>query len=1023
MRWPVDPIGRSTVNAKSSGGRMVLDAVARAFASRLEDFESACRSGSGSRGEPPAVDHVVGDLAHLFEDLARKELEAIRGQYFAPDGAPHPNRTMDYTPPPAGGETPDNKPDRTVDFTPAPDLNSLADRPGATGDFTPNGAVSTDFQVDPVFEDKAQRLPAIPGYAITGVLGRGGMGIVYKARQAGLNRDVALKMILKGELASSSAVVRFLTEARAIAQLNHPNIVQVYEINESDDLPYFSLEFCPGGSLDKALKKEPQDPRRAAELTETLARGLAVAHKAGVLHRDIKPANVLLDATGTPKITDFGLARLVGDDSGLTANTSVLGSPSYMPPEQASGTMDRVGPASDQYSLGATLYEFITGRPPFHGTTQIETLKQVRENEPLPPSKLQPTCPKDLETICLKAISKDMEKRYSSVEAFADDLKAYLEGRPIAARPVGPVERVWRWAKRNPKVAALSASLVGLAATLLVGALVAALVFRDKNMQLTKAFDDVTIQKKQSDENYAFARENGTLMIREMPRLIERQVLTQGAKADFAKIVRKMSESNKGGIRALPDRMMLGVLTSQGAQAYDEGDLSEAELAYAEAIRLAESLDDRETVERDKALGLVAAAKSGLARCRRARYFSIAKLSAESLHRPFAAVAGGAIVPGLASMKPSVEKDLLAVAIRDAEDVVRIQRSRLANPRSNELPENERRYNLGMSLAEYADLMMPGETGYGAGVGRSIANVDRAHELLSEAVGLMETVTASPLTEGTEQDALPALSDLRFQLYRAHRFRVEMELAERSLRASIAATEAAVKLDPSPHKRLVLARRTRMLGDLHVFTDRRAQAAEWDQRAFANMYGVIAVPELRNLLDELASDHYRIGTDSLAANPTAAMAHYRNCLRLRELLRSYGNASESMMFKVIAAKARCGETASVAAECDRIHKALPKLPPPGLLRNLGLSYGLCVLAAGVDAHPNPDPAERAKAVKLHTDRAIECFDRALVRLAELNAPKQDFQRFHASLEYDPDLDGIRKAPEFQALLLRVAARK
>ncbi len=1011
------------MSASSNGGLKVLDAVARALASRLEDFESACRSGSGSHGEPPAVDNVVGDLAHLFEELARRELVAIREQYFAPDGSPNLNRTMDYAPAPAGGETPDNKPDRTMDFTPGSEAPSLAVRPGATGIYSPNGSASADFVVDAGFEEKAQRMPSIPGYEITGVLGRGGMGIVYKARQAGLNRDVALKMILKGEHASASAVVRFLTEARAIAQLNHPNIVQVYEINENKDLPYFSLEFCPGGSLDKALKKEPQDPRRAAELTETLARGLAVAHKAGVLHRDIKPANVLLDGNGTPKITDFGLARLVGDDSGLTANTSVLGSPSYMPPEQASGTMDRVGPASDQYSLGATLYEFITGRPPFHGTTQIETLKQVREKEPVAPSILQPTCPKDLETICLKALSKEMEKRYPSVEAFADDLKAYMEGRPIAARPVGSVERMWRWAKRNPKVAALSAGLVGLAATLLVGATVAALVFRDKNSQLTKAFDDLKTEKKQSDENYAFARENGVLMIREIPRLIERQVLTQGAKADFAKIVRSMTKSGHGGIRALPDRMMLGVLTSQGAQAYDEGNLNEADLAYTEAIRLAESLDDRENVEQDKALGLVAAAKAGLARCRRARYFSIAKLSTEQLNRQFVAVAGGAVVPDLVSMKASVEKDLLAAAIRDAEDVIRIQRSRLASPRSKELPENERRYNLAISLSEYADLMMPGETGYGAGMNKSIANVDRALELLGEAVKLMEIVTASPLTEGTERDAIPALADLRFQIYRAHRFRFEMDLAERSLRESIATTELAVQNDPSPHKRLILARRSRMLGDLHVFTDRRAQAAEWDQRAFANMYGVIAVPELRNLLDELASDHYRIGTDNMPANPTVAMAHYRNCLRIREILRSYGNASESMMFKVIAAKARCGETASVAADCDRIYKLLPKRPPSGLLRNLGLSYGLCVLAAGVDPHPNPDPAERAKNLKAHTDRAIECFDRAMVRLEELNAPKQDFQRFHASLEYDPDLDGIRKTPEFQALLMRAAARK
>ncbi len=252
-------------------------------------------------------------------------------------------------------------------------------------------------------------LPAIAGYEIRRELGKGGMGVVYEAWQPSLNRVVALKMILGG-FADEEARSRILTEAHAIAALQHPNVVQVFEVGEHGGAPFFSLEFCSGGSLEGRLKASPLPPAEAARLVETLARAVHHAHEKGVIHRDLKPANVLLTADGTPKVTDFGLARKL-DEAGRTQTGAVMGTPSYMAPEQAAGKGKEVGPAADVYALGAILYECLTGRPPFKAAVMLDTLVQVRNDDPVPPRQLQPKTPRDLETVCLKCLQKDSGKR------------------------------------------------------------------------------------------------------------------------------------------------------------------------------------------------------------------------------------------------------------------------------------------------------------------------------------------------------------------------------------------------------------------------------------------------------------------------------------------------------------------------------------------------------------------------------------------------------------------------------------
>jgi hypothetical protein len=348
----------------------------------------------------------------------------------------------------------------------------------------------------PADEDQAPGLPAVPGYEILGELGRGGMGVVYKARHVALNRTVALKMILARGHATADELERFRREAEAVARLQHPNIVQIHEIGAHDGLPYFALEFLDGGSLARHVAGTPQPAGRAAELVETLARAMEHAHERGVVHRDLKPANVLLAFSGrsqsgadgapppaplcerplneyTPKIADFGLAKRLDLSDGPTPSGSVLGTPSYMAPEQAAGKTREVGPAADVYALGALLYELLTGRPPFRAATLLETLHQVLTEDPVPPRTLQRQVPRDLETICLKCLQKGPPRRYASAAALADDLRHFRDGRPIRARPVGPLGRGGRWARRHPAGAAAA----GLAVLLLTGLASGAVLF------------------------------------------------------------------------------------------------------------------------------------------------------------------------------------------------------------------------------------------------------------------------------------------------------------------------------------------------------------------------------------------------------------------------------------------------------------------------------------------------------------------------------------------------------------------
>lgn len=303
-------------------------------------------------------------------------------------------------------------------------------------------------------------------YVVVGEIARGGMGVVHRARHVTLNRTVALKMILGGRLASEGQVQRFYAEAEAAARLEHSGIVPIYEIGCEGDQHFFAMGFVDGDSLAQLVKAGPLPPREAARLVREIAIAVQYAHDRGIIHRDLKPSNILLDGEGHPKVTDFGLAKITDRDTGLSTTGDVMGTPSYMSPEQATGKIHEVGRPADVYSLGAILYCLLTGRPPFQAASVLETLQQVQQVEAVSPRVLNPAIPRDLDTITLKCLQKPPTKRYASAQELADDLGRFLDEQPIQARPVGRMERAWRWCRRNPLATGLivsSAALVAVA--------------------------------------------------------------------------------------------------------------------------------------------------------------------------------------------------------------------------------------------------------------------------------------------------------------------------------------------------------------------------------------------------------------------------------------------------------------------------------------------------------------------------------------------------------------------------------
>jgi WD40 repeat protein/serine/threonine protein kinase len=406
-----------------------------------------------------------------------------------------------------------NRPSATL-----PDANAVAAAPTSTTQVL-RGDASSSKAPAPIL---APAMPKITGYELVEELGRGGMGVVYKAWQPKLKRFIAIKMLPSGVAPGSDFWNRFFREAEAVARLQHPHIVPIYEVGEHEGRPFFSMEYLEGGSLAKRLAGKPIVPQDAARLLEPIAGAVQFAHQRGIVHRDLKPGNILLATAGRqtpatgegerttagsrppladclPKITDFGLAKQIESDVKLTQTGSIVGTVGYMAPEQATAKGE-VGPPADVYALGALLYEMLTGRPPFVGATPFDILLQVPHTDPVPPTRLQPKVPADLETICLKCLEKEPRKRYVSAQALADDVRRFLEAKPILARPAGVFERSWKWAKRRPGVAALLAMLLVVSVLGFTGVTWQWLRAEDKAEQEAAARREATRQQEEADK-------------------------------------------------------------------------------------------------------------------------------------------------------------------------------------------------------------------------------------------------------------------------------------------------------------------------------------------------------------------------------------------------------------------------------------------------------------------------------------------------------------------------------------------
>jgi serine/threonine protein kinase len=1020
----------------------LIEGLAEFWESRKSKFESSCRSQSGSAGSPDP-DPILRELIEQLEKSARAELIAIQEAYFARPF--EPLKTIDHTPHDDFSATPDGRseptgprteirvvvepmPDRltkTLDLT--IDTASQADQStqvGSEGQIVskqtidtslideidladekdvPTASLSVEEQVKKAQRKKTRtKIPVVPGYAITAVIGRGGMGVVYKANQYTLNREVALKMILKAELATPSTITRFFTEARAVAGINHPNIVQIYEIDQVNGMPFFALEFCAGGSLDKITNRKPIAPADAARYTETLATALYAAHNAGIIHRDMKPSNVLLTAEGTLKISDFGLARVDEEGAdGLTGEGSILGSPSYMPPEQASGKLSLIGPHTDQYSLGATLYEFLTGRPPFQSPTIMETLRQVREVEPVPPSQLQPNCPKDLETICLKSLSKDIQKRYPSLAEMAADLRAYQEGRPITARPVSFAERSYRWAKRNPRIALL----LGVVTTLIVVMIAAgagfSVVYRekaneaqknfiaanDRGVQLQNALKESNENLQQANQNYDFARDLAVTLVQDSSRALNAATLEPDVRIAMANLVSQAILNRQGGaVRNLPDRILYTAYLIRGDSVLDTAKAATAIEDYQSALQTAERMQQKEEKDKDKVDGLLANATYKLA----------------AYHRRMASDASRTPAERGADLKSG------STAIQKA---LTLQRQRLAAPRSTEIPELERKQSVALALLE---------SSYFEG------DVKKLDAILSEALSLQKEVVNGEQTEGTRVTANLLHSDIEYRRSLVYKALQKYEDREEALKNTITAIRSyRTAFGNDLPSRILLAARLRELGDFYYLRGDRQKPAEYYQEAFELSNTLATTPRALLQQESLAQDFYRVGLMALEAKKTnEARRHFRNSYRLGILAIDAGRVNAGLVNLTSLAAGRAGELRAaeqLLAQADKLGEKDPQQMYEAGICRAGLFDG--VSFSPEVSHWSAE--QKTKWQKEQIERIVKSLTkwRDLI-LAPQNAPRlaTNLSAFIRRLETEPDLDPIRNEPQFQTFLTETKAK-
>ena len=904
------------------------------------------------------------------------------------------------------------------------DLPAAADPARSTGTFGTNdsGAPGTASES----RGRVQPTNRLGGYEVLGELGAGGMGVVYKARQVALDRTVALKMVIGGGRASSSQIARFKSEALAVARLDHPNIVQVYDIGEHDGLQYFAMEYVDGGSLDKKLNRQPMEPQPAADLARTLARAMHYAHQKGVIHRDLKPANVLLSGelravSGEPdkpssltahrswltavKITDFGLAKLANDASGGQTRTgAVMGTPNYMAPEQAEGHTRDVTHLADVYALGATLYEVLTGRPPFQGPSVVAILAQVRSHEPVSPAELQPALPRDLETICLKCLQKEPAKRYATAGELAADLDRFLDGRPILARPISSTEMFVRWCRKNKTIAKWAFMAAGLAVALLTSLIVYSVVLKGKNDRI-------------ASQALAIELANGELVTANAAIKVERDA------------ARRLSDLNAEQVRYLmrklaTDLKYLGLtrqrqelvkyildqvdrferLSTEGAGIVERGKVSGW-------TQLGELFTEMAQSDRDGQAAHLARAEEYFTRA--------AELARQIADRD----PGSDLARGNLALVLTRRGDvaLLRGALPEAEELFdegyQLRKQITDNPKS-QAGTTDYLYpaNRLASLAEAHDRL--------AKLARAKNDLPAARQQEKECLKLREEVlkqvAADPKTTdepGGDRSFVLALADsyIREAVEAGTaRPRADLAAAEKYLTEALKLSERAVvnnDQDPATQRRLaaVIFR----LGVNKLSSNQAAPAQDLFERAAGVVQQILGQGDEKTSAANrglYAQMLYGLGVaQQKLGDRTRAIATFKECTTIRQRLYDEDDTPQHAWYLMVAL-ARAGHHAravkELRAEQDRQDEAARKPQAQNFWYNAACTYSLAADAVG---NWKPDDQLTAAERKLrgeYTDAGLD----AIRRLIEMKSQRV------STLPTDPDLEYLQKLPAFRELL-------
>ena len=824
-------------------------------------------------------------------------------------------------------------------------------------------------------------------YETISILGQGGMGVVYKARQLTLNRLVALKMIRNAEFASEDQVRRFQNEAEAVATLDHPGIVPIYEVGTYEDQRYFSMKLVEGQGLDKKLGELAKEPRTAARVVAEVADAVNHAHQRGILHRDLKPANILIDSQGHPHVTDFGLAKRIEDDAGLTLSGAIMGTPSYMAPEQAAGKSSLVTTASDVYGLGAILYAALTGRAPFASDSVMNTLDQVRNKPPQPPTRLNAELPRDLEVICLKCLEKDPRHRYSSAQALSDDLNRWLQGEPIAARPVGPVVRLRMWAKRKPALAGLSAALIVAS---IAGVIGVTWQWREAVSQRNQA--QIARDQAVRQEQTARRAESEASIARDQSVASEKTAVAARAQAEQnAQIAGMQATLALNTIQDLVSQVQKGL---QAPGLYDikaalldsalkriDGVAGIYEKSTSKEATTAAALMELGRIYRQ--LGQTQKALQSYQKCleitkERVKIKNYSDPSRQNLANTYFE---------LAFCSEELNRDMKAT-LKYNQDGLKLYEDIDSKPKLDDFPLDPKVVRAGLAEA-YTRV---GVTQYRMGeLTAALENYRKAYNLRLK---LVDELKDSPRAKQDLSYSMMALAETNFRLG-------DRTLADDFYRQALEQREAMAKLNPNDLKCLKeLGDVLYMIGEFKLRCGDRADARRNLERSRDRRKDVVD-REPRNVLlsHDLGLTLYRLGNlADLENDADLARRLYEASLKIREDLAKISEANDRRQTELMLALAHAGQTARALELADRLSAG------PNVDREQRVFLAGCYAQVA-----RATPANKVEQVQTALVKAVD---------AVRTAVREGF-RDRVYLETEPDLEPIRTRDDFKQIVAEI----